>query len=216
LIDPKTPQTDAPGTPNGVLVFGGAFDPPHTTHRRVLGAALDQLPVDRALVLPAGRHPWKGDRIIASDDGRIDLCQRAFCDRPEVTVSDLELRRAGVGYTVDTLAELTLEFPGRCLYFLIGSDNLHVLDQWHEHHRVLELATIVTYPRSGFPIERGVLAAQDLTATEIDELLAFTIEAAADQVSATSIREALGRGETPAELTPRVADRIRELGLYRS
>lgn len=214
LTDQDASRTGSPGTPPGVLVFGGAFDPPHRTHRRLLVAALGQLPVDRAVVLPTGRHPLKGDRIVATNAARLDLCGRAFGDLPGVTVRDTEMQRPGVAYTVDTLRDLAAEFPGRRLFFLMGSDNLHILDKWHDHHAVLELATVVTFPRTGYPIDRAVLEGQDLTAAEIHALVATSIEADTDDVSATAIRAALARGEIPPELDDRVADRIRELGLY--
>lgn len=209
-------RIDEPPNQTGLLVFGGAFDPPHRTHRKILVAALSALPADRAVVLPAGRHPLKGDRITAPDAARLELCELAFGDLPEVTVRDLEMQREGVAYTVETLRELASEFPGRRLFLLIGSDNLRILDQWHDHHALLELATVVTVLRSGQPVDRASLEAQDLTATEIDDLLSWTIDAGADDVSATAIRAAVHAGENPAELDERVADRIRALGLYTS
>ena len=199
----------------GVVLFGGAFNPPHLTHRRVLAAAMGALPVDRAIVLPAGRHPHKkGGADMAPDQARLELCQLAFGDLPGVSVRDLEQRRDGVAYSVDTVRELARELPGRPLFFLIGADNLCILDTWYDHHTLLELVTLVTWPRAGYPLDREELAHQDLSPTEIETLCSWVLDVAADGVSATAIRDALARGAKTPQLDPRVEERIRHLGLY--
>jgi nicotinate-nucleotide adenylyltransferase len=200
----------------GVVVFGGAFNPPHRTHRKILRAALDALPASAAIVMPSGRHPHKRDRDMAPDDARLALCIAAFGDLPGVEISDLELRREGLAYAVDTARELAQSRPGSTLFLLVGADNLRILDSWHQHHALMELVTIVTYPRLNHPIDRDLLEIQDLTANEIDELLAWRLDVEPDDISATAIRAALRRGEQPPELVDSVAGKIRELGLYTS
>ena len=198
-----------------LLLFGGAFNPPHQTHRRVLRQAMAAVGAERALVLPVGRHPLKEDTGLAPDQARLELCRIAFADLPGVEVDDLDLDRDGPSYTVDTLELLRTRFPEHALFWLVGADNLHILDQWRDHHRLLRLCTLVIYPRLGFPIEREVLTRQDLTAGEIDRLLAHVLEVPADAVSATAIRDALRAGRRPNDVAPAVLARIHDLGLYR-
>jgi nicotinate-nucleotide adenylyltransferase len=171
--------------------------------------------VSGALVLPTGRHPLKQSIGLAPDDARLELCRLAFGDLPGVEISDLDLRDGGPAYTVDTLRALAASHPGRPLFWLIGADNLRILDQWHDHHELLQRATLVTIPRAGFTIERAALQHLDLTTAEITTLLAHVLDVPADAVSATAIREQLRRGAAPAALDPRVLGRIEELGLYR-
>ena len=73
-------------TEDGMALFGGAFNPPHLTHRKIIAAAREQLPVQQVLVLPAGAHPHKQDGAsdLAPPAARLELCQLAFGDLPYV------------------------------------------------------------------------------------------------------------------------------------
>jgi nicotinate-nucleotide adenylyltransferase len=123
------------------------------------------------------------------------MCRLAFAGQPGVVVDDRELRRSGPSFTVDTLAELAAEAPGRRLFFLIGSDNLPLLPTWRDHHRLLALATVVTCPRRGHAIDAEVLAGLDLTAAERSSLLANVLAGPADEVAASELRRRWRCGE---------------------
>ncbi|MBL8728742.1 MAG: nicotinate (nicotinamide) nucleotide adenylyltransferase [Planctomycetes bacterium] len=194
-MTPAPAQPGAPTTRPGIAILGGSFNPPHRTHLRLVDAALRALPVDEVRVLPAGDHPHKRGGDLAPAAARLAMCRLAFADRPGVVVDDRELHRPGPSFTVDTLAELAAEAPGRPLFFLIGSDNLPLLPTWRDHHRVLALATVVTYPRRGHPIDAEVLAGLDLSAAERGALLANVLAGPADEVAASDLRRRWRRGE---------------------
>jgi len=150
----------------------------------------------------------------ASD--RLEMARLAFAGLPGVRVDDRELHRSGPSFTVDTLAELASQNPGTRLFFLIGSDNLPLLPTWYEHHRLLELATVVTWPRAGYPIDAQQLRTLDLRDDERQTLLANVLELPADDVSASALREQLRAGVSqPPELPAAVADYVHQHGLYR-
>lgn len=199
---------------DGVLLFGGAFNPPHHSHLRLLRNAQAALPIGHALILPAGRHPLKDQAGLAPDAARMEFCQIVFGGLPEVTISELDMLRSGPAYTVDTVEAVQVQYPDRPLFWLMGADNLRTLDMWHDHHRLLRSATLVTFPRTGYQTSRADLSALDLSEAEIDGLLAHVLEVEPDEVSATAIRSAIRRGERPAAVDPRVMDRILELNLY--
>lgn len=186
----------------GLALFGGAFNPPHLTHTKIVAAAREQLPIQGVVILPAGDHPHKQERAheMAPAAARLELCHLAFGDLPDVTIDDRELRRPGLSYTVDTLAQFHDENPGAALYWIIGSDNLPSLRTWREPDRILELATLVVYPRKGHEARQ--------------QGPGITLDVTPDEVSASAIRDALAAGREPAGLDPRVLDRIRQLGLY--
>ncbi|MCK5942298.1 MAG: nicotinate (nicotinamide) nucleotide adenylyltransferase [Planctomycetes bacterium] len=200
----------------GLAVLGGSFDPPHQSHLRIAAQALDQLPVQRLLAIPSGDHPHKQGRDMAPAEHRLQMARLAFAELPDVHVDDRELRRDGLSYTVDTLAELAAEHPDTRLFFLIGSDNLPLLPSWHQHHRLLQLATVVTWPRLGYPIDGDTLAGLDLTPDERRHLLAHVLALRADDISASELRARLrAGGARPSELSPLVFDYTQRHDLYR-
>ena len=144
--------------------------------------------------MPAGTPPHKVEDL-APAMHRLTMCRLAFADRPGIVVDDREVRRSGPSYTVDTLQERVREAPGRALYFLIGSDNLRLLATWRDHHRLLSLCTVVTWPRAGHPVSASTLRGLDLTPAERDALLAHVLDEPADAVAASDLRRRWRRGE---------------------
>lgn len=202
--------------PTGIGVLGGSFNPPHHSHVRLAAQALARLPIRELRVIPSGEHPHKRGGDLASAEHRLAMCRLAFAGLDGVIVDDRELRRSGPSFTVDTLAELRAEFPAARLYFLVGSDNLPLLPSWHQHHRLLALATVVTYPRAGHAIDAGELAGLDLTATERAALLANVLDAPADRVSSSELRARWRSGERDLpELPPAVAGYLASHDVYR-
>lgn len=207
---------DAPApSPRGIGVFGGSFNPPHASHRRLAAAALAQLPIAQLLVIPTGDHPLKRGDDMAPAADRLAMCRLAFGDLPGVVVDDRELRRAGRSFTVDTLAGLAAEHPGRPIYFLIGSDNLAILPQWREPARICELATLATYPRAGHPVDAAAIAALPLPPAARAAVAAHVLDLPADAVASSDLRARWRRGERALpELAPTVRDYIAAHGLY--
>ena len=203
--------------PGGIAVLGGSFNPPHTTHVRLARKALECLPVDEVRIIPAGDHPHKQQHDMAPASDRLAMCRACFAGMAGVVVDDRELRRAGPSFTKDTLAELAAEHPGRRLFFLIGSDNLPLLPTWHNHHAILQLATVVTYPRRGYPIDPALLAGLDLTPAERSQLLSQVLDLPADDIAASRLRERWRRGERDLpELPAAVVRYLLEHPIYRS
>ncbi|MBL8748754.1 MAG: nicotinate (nicotinamide) nucleotide adenylyltransferase [Planctomycetes bacterium] len=195
-----------PPAPRGIAVLGGSFDPPHRSHLRLAATARERLPVDEVRVIPAGDHPHKAARGMTPAMHRLAMCRLAFRGAPGVVVDDRELHRAGPSFTVDTLAELRGE-TGRELWFLIGSDNLPLLPTWHDHHRLLALATVVTWPRLGHPVRAEDLEHLDLSATERAGLLANVLDLPADAVASSDLRVRWRRGERDL---PEIPDAVRD------
>lgn len=201
----------------GLALYGGSFNPPHTTHRRIAETALRLLPVERLLVLPSGDHPHKQQRDMALATHRLAMCRLAFAGIEHCEVDDRELRRVGPSFTVDTLQQLHDEDPERELFFLIGSDNVALLPSWRDHHRILQLAHVVTFPRLGHPIDATSLQSLDLTATERLELRRWVLPTAADHVNASALRASLRRGErNVSALAPEVEQYIHQHQVYGS
>ena len=177
-------------------VFGGRFDPPHAGHVAVAGAAMRQLGLDRLLIVPS-RQPPHRDAGTTPPELRYRMAQAAFPGPGRVEVSRIELDRAGLDYTDETLA--AIEPEGR-LFLIVGADHAD-LPGWRNADRIRELATLVVAPRPGVPPP-----GPDVVALQMEPV----------DLASTAIREAVGRGEDLGDRVPEaVAALIAAEGLYR-
>jgi nicotinate-nucleotide adenylyltransferase len=132
-------------------LYGGSFDPVHFGHLLVAQAALEEMALDRIVFLPAARSPFKPDTSTAPGGVRMRMLRMALAGGTRFDVDDLELRRGGVSYTVDTVREFGARHPGAELCWLIGADHVPTLPQWREAETLAGLVEFVVIPRPGEP-----------------------------------------------------------------
>ncbi|MGZ4293934.1 MAG: nicotinate-nucleotide adenylyltransferase [Solirubrobacteraceae bacterium] len=130
-------------------ILGGTFNPPHLGHLVAAQEAHRELGLDQVLIVPAGTPPHKPVDDEPGAQHRLELCRLAISDDERFAVSDLELRRDGPSYTVDTLKVLSTRAPSDELFLILGGDIAAGLPKWHEPERVLELATVAIAKRRG-------------------------------------------------------------------
>ena len=131
-------------------VLGGTFDPPHVGHLLAAVDAFEALSLDKLIFVPAAAQPLKTKTpALASAEDRLEMVRLAVGDDPRFEVSESEIARGGLSYTVDTLEELVRERPGSELVFILGMDALSSFDKWKSPNRILELASLAVLARSG-------------------------------------------------------------------
>jgi nicotinate-nucleotide adenylyltransferase len=130
-------------------ILGGTFNPPHLGHLVAGQEAYRELGLDQVMLIPAGIPPHKPVDAEPGPHHRLELCRLAIGNDERFTVSDLELRRDGPSYMVDTLKELSTQAPNNDLFLILGGDIAAGLPEWHEPERVLELATVAIAGRRG-------------------------------------------------------------------
>jgi nicotinate-nucleotide adenylyltransferase len=130
-------------------ILGGTFNPPHLAHLVCAQEAHRELGLDQVMLIPAGIPPHKPVDAEPGPEHRLEMCRLAVEDDDRFVVSDLELRRDGPSYTVDTLKVLKSQSPNNELFLILGGDIAAGLPQWREPERVLELATVATAKRRG-------------------------------------------------------------------
>ena len=132
-------------------IFGGTFDPPHIGHLLAAIDAIEELSLDRLLLVPAAVQPLKGDATEASPAQRLAMTALLAGDDRRFEVDPIEIERTGLSFTVDTLTELAVREPRAERFLLVGSDVLETLGQWRQAPRVLELATLAVLRRGDGP-----------------------------------------------------------------
>lgn len=146
-------------------IFGGSFNPIHLGHVGVAERAADAYSLARVLVIPAKVSPFKaGDPPPLPDDLRWRLVQTACAGYPRLEPCDLELRRGGVSYAVDTVRAVQAAHPASDLYFIVGEDSVAGLPRWKDWDVLRTLCTFVSFPRtreSSTEIRRRWAAGED-------------------------------------------------------
>jgi nicotinate-nucleotide adenylyltransferase len=183
-----------------VGVFGGTFDPVHVGHLAIALAALESVPLDRVLFVPARRSPLKDRDPLASASDRVAMLESAIASEPRFGLSRVELERDGVSYTVDTLEALRSEGD---LFLILGSDALADLARWRAPDRIRELASILVAARPGAPEADPVHRARAFDAPRLD-------------ISSRELRARAARGMSLRYLVPdAVWEHISKRGLYK-
>lgn len=206
------------GPKRRIGLLGGTFNPVHTGHLILAERAREELRLDRMGLLPSGIPPHKSGPGLAPSEHRLAMVNLAVEGNPGLACVDLEIRRAGTTYTVDTLRELHAGDPARTIVFLIGADSVPELPSWREYEQVLELAEIVTLRRPGFEdddiFER---IASKIRPDLIAELRERRLDTPEIDISSTEIRRRVAQGKSIRYLVPEpVREYIDREGLYRS
>lgn len=180
-----------------VGVFGGSFDPPHTGHFIVAQEARVRLGLDRVLLVPASIPPHKRDRDLTAPDVRLEMLRAATAGDPGFEVSEIELRRSGPSYTVDTLRELGDAGTGERPHLLMGADQFREFHTWRGQEEILRLAEVVVLSRGGLEVE-GPAASVPHRKLDVPEI----------EISATGIRDRVREGLPIRYLVPAAVERI--------
>jgi nicotinate-nucleotide adenylyltransferase len=195
-----------------VGVLGGTFNPPHLGHLVCAQEAYVQLEVDRVMLIPARIPPHKDVDADPGPEHRLALARLAVDGDERMSVAEIELRRPGPSFTVDTLAELHAESPEHELYLIVGGDIAAGLSQWREPERVLSLATPAIARRRG--TSRAAVQSALRSVPGGERARFFRMPRIA--ISSTMIRDRVRAGLPIRYLVPgSVCDYIDREGLYR-
>ena len=196
-----------------VGIYGGTFSPIHTGHVEAAKAFMSQMWLDVLFVIPTGVSPHKEMSEDVSNADRLRMCELAFEGVEGVIVSDMEMRREGKSYTVDTLRELT--DTDRRLFLLCGTDMILTLDQWRDPDEIFRLAypTYIRREEDAYLDEKLIAKITEYRNKYGKNVV--RINSPAVVVSSSEVRAKIGNGEDITGLVPpAVAEYIKEKGLY--
>lgn len=186
-----------------VGILGGTFDPIHVGHVAAASAALECANLDRVLFVPSAQPPHRAAALAAAAD-RLEMCRLAILGEPRFEVSDVEIRRGGRSYTVDTLQELKRLRPNDDLFLILGWDAAKLLKTWRDPEKVVELASIVIISRPG---AQAPARAEFVEAGLDTDRFTFCGLQTTPDVSGSAVRRAIGRGEPVAGKVPAPVER---------
>lgn len=187
--------------------LGGSFDPVHFGHLMAAQDAYEQQQLDRLVLVPAAQAPLKPNEIRSSAKDRLAMLRAAVEGNDRFTISDFELKRGGVSYTIDSARHFRQLYPNDTLYWIIGGDQLPRLNQWKD---IRELATLVEFiflERPGYPVKEH---------PEIPGLRLHRCDGHLLAISSTELRERIRKGLALDYFVPHKAIvYIKENKLYR-
>ena len=205
-------------------LLGGTFNPVHNAHLAIAAQAREMLDLDRVVMIPSGDPPHKPPHHLASAKDRYEMVRLAVALNPQFAISDVEVRRSGKSYSIDTVRLLQQEYGRETrLYFLIGLDAFLEFPTWREPETLLTLCCFVVLSRPGL----SFLALSSLpliprlpeaSLLDLDEGRRMRLDAQAgpqsliclrvtpSHVSASDIRARLARGASTANLLPPVVE----------
>lgn len=190
-----------------VGIFGGSFNPPHLAHLIVAESVREQFGLREVWWMPSARPPHKEAAALASAAHRLAMTRRATEGNPAFRVSELEIERAGLSYTVNTIAALQQAHPATDFALLIGGDSLAAFGTWHRPGEIARRVPLLVYRRPGTraaPPERFA------------ERVHFA-QAPLLEISGTEIRQRCRQGRSVRYLVPeRVRAYIEKHTLYAS
>lgn len=193
-------------------ILGGSFDPVHRGHLGVAGVVADALRLERVFFLPAAQAPLRDAAVQASGAQRVEMLRRALAETGDrrFELCELELRRGGISYAVDTLRVLKAERPADELVWILGADQWARLGNWRQPAELAKLAEWAVYARPGY-------GEPELEPALAEFRLHRFASAGAWDISSSAVRARLARGEDVSDWVPdKVIEYIRENRLYLS
>lgn len=131
-------------------ILGGTFNPIHYGHLAAAEEVRDRLKLDRILFIPASLPPHKFEQDVPSAYHRMEMVRLATSGNPHFEPSDIEIKRGGTSYTIDTIESLRLSYPGAELFFITGLDTFLEIKTWHAWEKLLRICSFVVLSRPGY------------------------------------------------------------------
>ena len=194
-------------------IYGGTFSPVHVGHVAAAKAFMEQMWLDILYVIPTGVTPHKEMKGDATAADRLEMCRLAFKDMDGVIVSDLEMRREGKSYTVDTLRELY--HPDNRLFLLMGTDMVLTLGSWRESEEIFKLCYPVYIRREADKSLDDQIVAKIAEYNQKFGKVVRRVTAPPIDLSSSTIRAVVAQGKSVKGLVPPAVEAyIKEKNLY--
>jgi|GEM_PF-478028 len=223
LLEQRDGLGAVPAAARSILLFGGVFDPPHRGHIDLAFAAMQAADCDHVVFIPASQAPLKSAAPVASDADRYDMLHAALVDERDCSISDVELAKFGVNYSIDTVRRIRARVGDAPeLRLFIGADQAARFHQWRDASALVRESPPVVALREPFTARDALLDAM-APHWDREELVRWgqrIVDTSTITVSSTGLREVLARDGPACDIAERfVPDAaraiIRERNLYK-
>jgi nicotinate-nucleotide adenylyltransferase len=223
---------------SGIGIFGGTFNPIHIGHLRTALEVREGLGLSRVILIPSAIPPHKAPHGVADAEARLEMTRLAAAEASGLEVSDVELRRAGPSYTIDTIRHFKSDSPDAPICFIVGMDAFLEIDTWRSWQTLLDEVPFVVMDRPG-ENGSGSPPLEDFLRRRIDPGYWFDgwdegegvriarfhhprkqpirrVAVTRIEISSTAVRQRIRNGRTIRFLVPRsVEDYIQTRGLFK-
>jgi nicotinate-nucleotide adenylyltransferase len=208
-------------------ILGGTFDPVHLGHLRLAEEVAEAFNLEKLYLTPAASPPHKGGKTITPFHHRFEMIRLAIQGSSLLVAFDLEARRHGLSYSIETLKEFHRLYPVDLeLFFVLGTDAFFEIETWKEHQKLFDYAHFVVIQRPGTPAGKveSFLSSLRVSFRKEDKdrfvgpegYEVIYMEPTFMDISSTEIREKVAKGKSICFLVPeRVRSYIYKNGLYR-
>ena len=160
-------------------ILGGSFDPIHNGHINLANSICSKKKLDGVLIVPTVKHPNKSRLIEANYLDRVAMLKAALLGMTKFSICEIEAEENLSGYTIDTIRALKLRFPKAEFYFIIGSDNISIIDNWYMAEELKSEVKFIAGTRPGFgnadksklPVELVEIPQLDISSSEIRKMI---------------------------------------------
>ena len=208
-------------------ILGGTFNPIHFGHLRVAEEILEEMNLDKVFIMPGGHPPHKDRKDIAPFSDRLEMARIGAGDSANLEVIDIEGKRKGPSYSIETLLEIHEQYNGDLdLFFILGSDAFKEIKTWKEYEKLFDLTNFIVIKRPGISSSDIISFIESLNLnfkksgtkdkfTGPTGKYIFFKNVTMLDISSTKIRKAIITGKSVSYLIPeRVKMYIEEKGLY--
>ncbi|GIP16794.1 putative nicotinate-nucleotide adenylyltransferase [Paenibacillus montaniterrae] len=170
-------------------IMGGTFDPIHIGHLIAAVSAMEAAELDEVWFIPAATPPLKPNAPIADEQHRLEMVKLATRHEPRFRVLDIELKRGGTSYSIDTIASLMEQHEGCDFHYIVGSDRIHDLPQWHRAEELRQRIGFIGLNRPSAPLQPELLPQAWRSSVAI-------ITAPQIEISSTELRKRAAQGKS--------------------
>lgn len=196
-----------------IAIIGGAFDPVHFGHLAAAQTVYENFDVEKVVLMPLGDAPHK-DVSKTPARQRYEMVREAVRDNPAFAVSDMEVKRSGKTYTVDTVREIKAINPQIDIYFVMGADELEAIDSWKSPDILFSLCRVIAVSRPGYNTQKLVEKIGEVKEKYGGE--ASFLEVPSLDISSSDLRNRIKTGRSVKYLIPREAEEyIEKHDLYK-